>query len=165
MKGEDTKLSSGALTVGEGAMFRLAVLMMGLNLAFATPGHAQGQPPSDRQTIPFADAMEMLAVACAKDIDAHCAGVNIGGGRLKGCLIRNQAIVSANCRDTYGKVFTQFDKRGQARRAVIKPCEPDARKICAGAQMGDGEILQCVLQAKKGVGWRCSQAITDAGYR
>ena len=45
-------------------MFRLAVLMIGLNLAFATPGQGQGQPPSDRQTIPFTDAMEMLATAC-----------------------------------------------------------------------------------------------------
>ena len=58
-----------------------------------------------------------------------------------------------------------IDKRGQARRAAIKPCEPDAHKICAGAASGDGQIIECVMQAKKGVGWRCSQAITDAGYR
>ena len=146
-------------------MFRLAVLIVGLNLGFAAPGQAQSPPPPDRQTFPFTDVMEMLATACSKDIDAHCAGVNIGGSRLKGCLIRNQAIVSANCRDTYGKVFTAIDKRAAARRAVVKPCEPDARKICAGASMGDGEILECVLQAKKGVGWRCAQAITDAGFR
>ena len=146
-------------------MFRLAVWIALLSMAFAAPGQAQNPPPPDRQTFPFAEVMEMLANACGKDIDAHCAGVNIGGGRLKGCLIRNQAIVSANCRDTYGKVFTAIDKRAAARRAVVKPCEPDARKICAGGPMGDGDILECVLQAKKGVGWRCSQAITDAGLR
>ena len=58
-----------------------------------------------------------------------------------------------------------MDKRGQIRSAAIKSCEPDARKLCADGAKSNGQIIECVLLAKKGVGWRCSQAITEAGYR
>ena len=55
---------------------------------------------ANSQTIGYAEATDMLAAACGKDIESLCGGVNLGGGRLKSCMTRNSARVSQNCKDT-----------------------------------------------------------------
>lgn len=141
-------------------MHRFIFVIAGL--VFATLGPAQAQQPAP--TVSFTESLDMLAVACGKDIDTHCAGVNLGGNRLKNCLSRNQASVTAVCRDTYGKVFSLVDKRAQARHGLLKHCEADAKKLCATAQKDDGAVIECLLSAKR-IGWRCSQAMTEANFR
>ncbi len=123
---------------------------------------AQAQQPTP--TVSFTEALDMLAAACGKDIDINCAGVNLGNNRLKNCLSRNQAILTPVCRDTYGRVFNLIDRRAQSRRGVLKQCEADAKKLCAAAQKDDGAVIECLLSAKR-VGWRCSQALTEANFR
>lgn len=139
-------------------MCRFASLMV--VLAVAMPARAQQFTPS----VSFTESLETLAAACGKDIDAHCAGVNIAGNRLKNCLSRNQPTLSPACRDTYGRVFTQIDKRIQARNGFLKHCEADVKKLCATAGKEEGGVVECLLSAKR-VGWRCSQAITEANFR
>jgi len=138
---------------------QLASVIAVLILAATWPARAQQPAPSTS----FTESLDMLGAACGKDIDTHCAGVNLGSNRLKNCLSRNQATLSVACRDTYGKVFTLIDKRAQARNGLLKHCEADAKKLCA-AQKDDGGIIECLLSAKR-VGWRCSQAITEANFR
>lgn len=145
-------------------MFRLRHLFAFLvgGLVVVTWAQAKAQAPAP--TVSFAEALEMLATACGKEIDANCAGVNLGNNRLKSCLIRNQASIPAACRDTYGRVFNLIDKRAQVRNSVLKHCEADAKKLCAGVQKDNGAAIDCLLSAKR-VGWRCSQALTEANFR
>jgi hypothetical protein len=117
------------------------------------------------QTVSYAEAADRLAVACGKDIDEYCRGVNLGSGRLKNCLSQNRDGLSAECKDTYTQIFTLIEKRAQAHTAVLKLCEVDIRKLCSGVAKGDGQVLECILTASAGVSRRCNQAIVDAGYR
>lgn len=128
---------------------------------FAVVQPAQAQQPAP--SVSFAESLDMLASACARDIDAHCAGVNLGNNRLKNCLSRNQATLTPVCRDTYGKVFMLIDKRAQARNSLLKHCEADAKKLCM-AQKDDSGIIECLLSAKR-IGWRCNQAMMEANFR
>lgn len=141
-------------------MHRFIVVLAGL--VFANAGQAQAQQPAP--TTSFADSLTMLATACGNDIDTNCAGVNLGNNRLKNCLSRNQAILTPACRDTYGKVFSLIDKRTQSRNALLKHCEGDVKKLCAAAQKDDGATIECLLSAKR-LGWRCSQAMSEANFR
>lgn len=125
----------------------------------ALPAQAQQPAPSTS----FTESLEMLASACAKDIDINCAGVNLGSNRLKNCLSRNQASLTPVCRDTYGKVFTLIDKRAQARIGLLKHCTADVKKFCADAA-SDGAAIDCLLSGKR-LGWRCAQAMTEANFR
>jgi hypothetical protein len=142
-----------------GFMRRIAVLAAILPVA-AGAAHAQQPTPS----VSFTESLETLASACGKDIDTHCAGVNLGSNRLKNCLSRNQATLTPICRDTYGKVFTLVDKRAQARIGLLKHCEADVKRLCAAAQKDDGSVIECLLSNKK-IGWRCNQAMTEANFR
>lgn len=130
-------------------------------LAFAAMVPARAQQPAP--SVSFAETLDMLAAACGRDIDTHCAGVNLGNNRLKNCLSRNQATLTVTCRDAYGRAFTLIDKRAQARNSVLKHCEADAKKQCT-TQKDAGGIIECLMSAKR-VGWRCSQAMTEANFR
>ena len=105
----------------------------------------------------------MLGASCGKDIDDNCRGVNLDPTRLKDCLIRNQDVVSVQCKADYPKVFSAAQQRAAARAGVFKICERDAAKLCGGAQKA--EALQCLISAKRGVSIQCSKTIADAGYR
>lgn len=117
------------------------------------------------QTMSFAEAAQKLVAACEKDIDSHCKGVNLGGGKMKACLTKNSDTVSARCKETVAEVFAGVEKRAVARVNVLKVCDIDRRRLCGDIVKGDGQILECMLTAAKGVSAKCNQAITDAGYR
>ena len=116
-----------------------------------------------QQSMRFEEAGAMLAASCGKDIDDNCRGVNLDPTRLKDCLIRNQDVVSAQCKADYPKVFSAVQQRAAARAGVFKICEREAAKLCGGAQKAD--VLQCLGSAKRGVSNQCSKTIADAGYR
>ncbi len=115
------------------------------------------------QTMSFEDAGALLGASCGKDIDDNCRGVNLDPTRLKDCLLRNQDVVSAQCKADYPKVFSAVQQRAAARAGVFKVCAREAAKLCGGAQTT--ETLQCLTSAKRGVTIQCTKTIADAGYR
>src|SRR4051795_4432 len=130
-------------------------LWLALLLAAPAPGSAQ--------VLNFEEAGAILGASCGKDIDDNCRGVNLDPARLKDCLLRNQDVVSAQCKADYPKVFSAVQLRAAARASVFKVCGRDAAKLCSGAQKA--EALQCLASAKRGVSVQCSKTIADAGYR
>src|SRR3954447_23304996 len=118
---------------------------------------------AEAQTMSFEDAGMTLGASCGKDIDDNCRGVNLDPARLKDCLIRNQDVISPQCKAEYPRAFAAIQQRAAARATVFKVCERDASKLCAGASKT--EALQCLSSAKRGVSIQCSKAIADAGYR
>jgi hypothetical protein len=121
--------------------------------------------PAAAQTMGFAEAADKLVAACGKDMDANCKGVNLGNGRMGACLSKNRDRISTDCQQTYAAVFAGIERRAQARVAVLKICDVDMRRLCGGTVKGDGQVLECMLTASRAVSPKCSQAITDAGYR
>jgi hypothetical protein len=128
-----------------------------LAVLLATPALASAQ------TMSFEEAGAILGASCGKDLDDNCRGVNLDPARLKDCILRNQEVVSAQCKADYPRVFGAIQQRGAARAGVFKICERDAAKLCGGAQKAD--VLQCLSSAKRGVSIQCSKTIADAGYR
>src|ERR1044072_178291 len=94
------------------------------------------------QTMSFEEAAILLRARCGKDIEHNCRGVNLDPTRLKYCLLRNQDVVSAQCKADYPKVFSAVQQRATARAGVFKICARDAAKMCGGAH--GAEALQCL---------------------
>ena len=134
---------------------------LGLILCWLVAGAA----PAGAQTIGYAEAIDLLAANCGKDIATHCGQANLGGGRVQRCLVQNQARISGRCKTANVEVVTLLRKREAARQAVLKVCEPDIRRLCAGVVAGDGNLLECFLKAEARANAQCRQAVTDAGYR
>jgi hypothetical protein len=119
--------------------------------------------PASAATMSFEDATTVLGASCGKDIDDNCRGVNLDPNRMRECLARNQDSVSPQCKADYFRIFEAIQKRAAARAAVPKMCDREAAKQCAGT--AKPELPKCLLAIPKGIGWKCGQAITEAGYR
>jgi hypothetical protein len=133
----------------------------GLCLAALTFGAA----PASAQTIGFAEAYDRLAKGCGKDVDRFCGNVELGGGKVKACLDRNQAKLSAGCKATMAETFALLNKRLTAQANAVKVCDRDIQQYCHGARPYDGYRLHCLIQSVKVVSNACQQTITDAGWR
>jgi hypothetical protein len=121
--------------------------------------------PAAAQSIGYAGAIDRLAVGCGKDIDRYCKSVNLGGGRVMQCLAQNQGKISPTCRTTIGEVGVLLQRRVDARANVMRICDIDLRRLCAGIVEGDGNLLSCFMKVEQNASAACRQAVTDAGYR
>ena len=115
------------------------------------------------ETMSYADAITKLADDCGGDIRKFCKGLNLGGGRIADCLEQNAAKVSPTCKTSVASVVQSISQREQAQVAYSDVCKGDIAQRCRGIK-GDGNILACLVKNKL-VSGKCSQAITDAGWR
>jgi hypothetical protein len=117
-------------------------------------------------TVKFEDSAALLGAACARDIDANCRGVNLDPQRMKDCLLRNQDVLTPQCKNEYSRAFEAIQKRVAARLAVFKLCERDMVKLCPGVQKGDrSAAIDCLLAGPRGIGINCGKSLGEAGYR
>jgi hypothetical protein len=124
-------------------------------------------PTASAETIGYGDAMGVLIQACGADVDAHCAGVRLGGGRIEACLQQNAAQLSPQCVTTYNQVAVLLAERQAAQAAVPELCAADVHRLCQGFREGEARMLRCLLRPDnvERVSGKCNQAITDAGWR
>jgi len=120
--------------------------------------------PANAETIGFSEAVNQFAVGCGADIAKYCKTANLGGGRLQQCLSQNKAGVSARCVATIRGLDTLIAKRAAARAAVASVCDADIKRLCAGVQAGDGNLMECFYAAKQNMSPQCRQTVEDAGY-
>ncbi len=119
---------------------------------------------SRAETISFADAVTSLATDCGKDIKKHCSGLNLGSGKIQSCLEKNAAKVSPTCTATLANVTASIKQRLAAQSSFASVCEHDAAQFCSGVK-GEGNVLSCLVKAKRVNERQCGQVITDAGWR
>jgi len=118
------------------------------------------------QTLSYADAIERLAAACRADLDRHCKGVELGGGRIKECLDANQGAISARCQQTRDYVYDSIARRVAAQRNIVQIRSSDIATYCQGVAPGDANILNCMMAvAPSAIGQACNQTLTDTGWR
>src|SRR3954463_13009731 len=120
----------------------LGLAVAGMVLAAASASSASAQ------TIGFAGAVDQFATACRNDIAKYCKRLPLGGGRLGSCLAQSGK-VSASCKTTIATLRTMVIKRADARGSVMKVCDADIRRLCAGIQAGDGNLMQCFFAARQ----------------
>src|SRR5499426_1034757 len=151
--------SRGASTAGN----RMAKMKIG-TIALVALALCAAAAPARAQSIGYADAVGQLGTTCGSDIGKYCKGVNLGGGRLVGCLQQKGEAVSSRCRASMVALGTLLTTREQARAAVPRVCDADIRRVCAGVQAGDGNLMECFYKARQNISGPCQQAVADAGY-
>jgi len=120
--------------------------------------------PSSAQSIGYAQALDRLGVSCGKDIEKFCKKANLGGGRVTQCLNQNRDSVSSGCKASITELTVLLATRVQARAAVLRVCDVDIKRLCAGVQPGDGNLMECFYKARRNMSPACQKAVVDAGY-
>jgi outer membrane protein OmpA-like peptidoglycan-associated protein len=120
--------------------------------------------PAVAQTVGYAGAIDVMARACGADIAKYCSKEPLGGGRVGQCLDRNNTAISPACRASRDALEMLLHKRAVARLAVRKVCDNDIKRLCAGVQPGDGNLMECFAKVRNSVSDKCRQVVIDAGY-
>jgi hypothetical protein len=95
----------GPVAVNMGVEIMKSALLLSLCLAAAAQSAIANDPPSapnanapNAPNMPSQQANNEARAACAPDIQALCAGVQPGGGRILACLKEHKDKVSDGCR-------------------------------------------------------------------
>jgi outer membrane protein OmpA-like peptidoglycan-associated protein len=139
-------------------MLKCATFALGLSFLAGAAATASAQ------TIGYADALGQLGSNCGADIAKFCKNEPLGGGRVRQCLLQNQASISPRCNTAIAALSTLLTKRAAARAAVPSVCDVDIKRRCSGIQAGDGNLMECFYKTKQNISEPCRQAVADAGY-
>jgi hypothetical protein len=90
---------------------------------------------------------------CAPDIQAYCAGVQQGEGRIARCLRANEAKLSPACR-------AGMAKTGALLKEVVMACEDDVHQFCAGA--APGTTKECLKANFRQLSRGCKRELFEA---
>lgn len=139
-------------------MLKCATIALGLSFLACSAATAPAQ------TIGYAEALGALGASCGADIAKFCKTEPLGGGRVRQCLLQNRSSITAGCAGSIVALTSLLEKRAAARAAVPSVCDADIKRICAGVQQGDGNLMECFYKAKRNISASCQQAVADAGY-
>lgn len=131
---------------------------------FAAGIFLQGTSAGHAQTIGYAEAIDALATACGADIAKFCRQTPLADGRMLQCLDQNASGVGATCKSSLATLQTLLQKRSAAQTAVLRVCDADIRRMCAGVQIGDGNLMECFYKTQANISPQCRQTVLDAGF-
>ena len=131
---------------------RLAGALL-LAAASAAPAAAQ-QPPA-----------EQVIEGCASELETYCAAVTPGEGRLLACVYAHGDKLSGQCDFALYDAAVRLERAISALTYVASECRADIESLCAGVQMGEGRIAQCLSDHAAELSQPCDQALTDVGLK
>jgi hypothetical protein len=114
---------------------------------------------------PSPDPINAAQAACNSDIQALCASVQPGGGRILACLKEHQDKVSDTCKQAVMKAAQTQPPPApspDAINAAQAACNSDVQALCASVQPGGGRILACLKEHQDKVSDSCKQAVMKA---
>lgn len=133
-------------------IFRLAGALL-LATASALPAAAQ-QPLA-----------EQVLEGCASELETHCQSVTPGEGRLLACLYAHGDKLSRQCDFALYDAAVRLERAISALTYVANECRGDIESLCAGVQMGEGRIAQCLNDHAAELSESCDRALGDLGLK
>jgi hypothetical protein len=106
----------------------------------------------------FHDLVEEFARACGRDIERLCAEVKPGSGRVVACLIRQQDDLTSSCRPEIERIQAATQRIAEVRAA----CKADVDRLCSGAGLDAGPLVECLEANRAGLSETCRTAGPEA---
>ena len=125
-----------------------------------------GAQPSDA-------AVAAVRSNCRSDFLSLCSGVPRGGQEALACLQRNQASLSAACRQSVAALGpmpgagpstgqASAQSRETAERSLAEHCMQHMREMCTGVRPGGGRMMGCLADQRESLSDQCRTALEAA---
>jgi hypothetical protein len=108
---------------------------------------------------------DQVLQGCASELEAHCAEVTPGEGRLLACLYAHEDKLSGQCEFALYDAAVRLERAIGAISHVASECRADIEGLCARVQAGEGRILQCLNDHAAELSDPCDQALTQVGLK
>ncbi|MEE8311476.1 MAG: cysteine rich repeat-containing protein [Candidatus Binatia bacterium] len=109
------------------------------------------------------DLIKEVQTGCEKELKSFCANVTPGEGRVLACLYAHGDKLSGRCEYALYDAAAKLERAINVLSYVANECLDDAEKLCAGVEMGEGRIIECLNKHKGDLDARCTQALKDTG--
>lgn len=94
---------------------------------------------------------------CVEDVKQFCADVPATSGAVEACLHRNEAKLSAGCREKRAKTEAAFHTLVEEYSSA---CRSDAARLCSEVKPGHGRVVACLIRQQDDLSRAC-HALTD----
>jgi len=100
---------------------------------------------------------------CSKEIETYCSTVTPGGGRLVSCAKAHIDKLSPLCVASINRASYWVGNMSRLLGYVATQCVSDAKKYCAGIELGEERVLNCLGDNRAGLSKYCGLALQDIG--
>jgi len=107
------------------------------------------------------DIVSTVTKGCSAEIENYCSQVTAGEGRMLACFYAHEDKLSGQCQYALYNASAQLEHAVSALNYVAGQCQSDIVKLCAGVQMGEGRIVECLESNSESVSAACTQAMND----
>jgi len=108
-----------------------------------------------------AEAIQMVKVACADEIDDFCGKVTPGEGRLAFCMRAHEDQLGRTCQSTLRRVALNVRR---TLNQITETCWNEVRALCGDTDKL-GKLGQCVAQKKGSLSSSCETIVTVLGQK
>jgi hypothetical protein len=105
------------------------------------------------------ERMAAFNEACKGDVEQHCGSVDAGKGRVAACLRKNEAALSAPCREQLAQMDAKRTHRHARMHEVAEACKEDAQQHCAQTRPGGGRLARCLKHNEAKLTAPCREAL------
>jgi hypothetical protein len=148
-----------------GPMNKIASVFVVLGIiALAGPSPAQTRA-ADVTAVMQGELAAQVQEGCSTELSQYCAQVTPGEGRLLACLYAHGDKISGQCE------YALYDAAARLERAigtityVASECRAELETHCAGVEIGEGRIAQCLTDHASELSPGCDRALTDVGVK
>jgi hypothetical protein len=109
--------------------------------------------------------VETVAKGCEKELNAYCANVTPGEGRILACLYAHGDKLSGQCEYALYDAAVQLERAVAALSYLANECDADLEQYCSSITPGQGRLIDCLDKNAKNISKRCKQALEDVGLK
>ncbi|WPL19272.1 Cysteine rich repeat [Thiorhodovibrio winogradskyi] len=106
-----------------------------------------------------------LSKGCKNEVEAHCADVTPGAGRILACLYAYGDKLSGQCELALYDASVQLEQAVDLLTDVAKECDQDLDEYCDSVAAGEARLLICLQKHEEQVSDGCKKALSNAGLK
>jgi hypothetical protein len=133
-------------------------------MVMAGPGLAQ-TAAQDVTAVMQGEVAAQVLEGCNSELSQYCAQVTVGEGRVLACLYAHGAKLSGQCEYAFYDAAARLERAIGAITYVASECRSELDTHCAGVEMGEGRIAQCLKDHASELSPGCDRALTDVGVK
>ena len=142
----------------------VAALLVVVTGAAPRPGAAQ-TPGADVTAAMQGALGDQVLDGCNTELAQFCAEVAPGEGRLLACLYAHGDKLSRRCDYALYNAAARLERAIGAMTYVVSECRAELETHCAGVDVGEGRVAQCLKDHASELGPACDQALTEVGMK
>jgi hypothetical protein len=102
---------------------------------------------------------------CRDELAEYCSAVTPGQGRVLACLYAHGDKLSGQCEHALYDSAARLERAINAVTYVGSACRTELQTHCAGVELGEGRIAQCLKDHASDLSPQCDQALVEVGVK